>query len=253
MRRAATRCTAAASAALLLVTAGCTDTRTGSSEEVVVFAAASLSQAFMRIGNSVENEHPGLQVRFSFAGSSSLAPQISAGAQADVFASANTDTMQLVIDRGDVVEQPSLIARNQLEIAVPEGNPAGIESLEDLNDPDVTLALCAPEVPCGSAAQRVLRGKVSVQPETFEEDVKAVLNRVELGEVDAGLVYHTDVLAARDAVTGIEFDESDLAVNDYLIAPIANGSSPEGAEAFIEFVRSMRGREILRDAGFDVP
>jgi molybdate transport system substrate-binding protein len=247
------RVTAAAAAAVLVVTAGCTDTRPGSADEVVVFAAASLSGAFMRIGNSVEDEHPGLQVRFSFGGSSSLAPQISAGAPADVFASANTDTMQLVIDRGDVVEQPSLIARNQLEIAVPEGNPADIQDLEDLGDPDVTLALCAPEVPCGAAAQRVLSGKVSLQPETFEDDVKAVLNRVQLGEVDAGLVYHTDVLAARDSVTGIEFDESDLAVNEYLIAPVANGSNPEGAEEFIDFVRSLRGREILRDAGFDVP
>lgn len=247
------RAVAAAAALVLLVTAGCTESRSGTSDDVVVFAAASLSGAFIRIGNSVEDEHPGLQVRFNFAGSSSLAPQISSGAPADVFASANSDTMQLVIDRGDVVEQPTLIARNQLEIAVPEGNPAGIQTLEDLNDPGVTLALCAPEVPCGAAAQRVLRGKVSVQPETYEEDVKAVLSRVELGEVDAGLVYHTDVLAARDRVTGIEFPESDLAVNDYLIAPIAGAANPQGAEEFIDFVTSLRGREVLRDAGFDVP
>lgn len=247
------RAVAAVAVLVLLVTVGCTDPRSGTSDEVVVFAAASLSGAFIRIGNSVEDEHPGLQVRFNFAGSSSLAPQISSGAPADVFASANSDTMQLVIDRGDVVEQPILFAHNELEIAVPEGNPAGIQSLDDLNDPDVTLALCAPEVPCGAAAQRVLRGKVSVQPETFEEDVKAVLSRVELGEVDAGLVYHTDILAARDRVTGIEFPESDLAVNEYLIAGTSGAAHPERAEQFIDFVTSMRGREVLRDAGFDVP
>lgn len=248
MRRAG-----ALAASLVLLVAACTSSQPSTSDDVVVFAASSLSGAFIRIGNAVEDEHPGLQVRFNFAGSSSLAPQISSGAAADVFASANPDTMQLVIDRGNVADQPTLFARNHLSIAAPKDNPAGIESLEDFSDPDVSLALCAPEEPCGAAAQKVLTGKVSVQPKTYEENVKAVLSRVKLGEVDAGLVYHTDVLAARDDVTGIEIPESDTAVNEYLVAPIADSPNPEGAEEFLDFLKSMRGREILRDAGFDVP
>jgi len=253
MRRSAA---AAALTAFALSASACTDT--GSSQQptddVVVLAAASLNGAFTRLGNSVEDEHPGINIRFSFGGSSSLAPQVTSGAPADVFASANPDVMQLLIDGGSVTTEPQLFARNRLEIGVPEGNPAGVQELEDLTDSETTVALCAPQVPCGAAAQKALRAAgISVEPVSYEDDVKAVASKVELGEVDAGLIYHTDVLAATGRIEGIEFEEADRAVNDYVIAPVADGANPEGAEVFIDFVRSLRGREVLRDAGFDVP
>ncbi|HET7326411.1 MAG TPA: molybdate ABC transporter substrate-binding protein [Nocardioidaceae bacterium] len=245
---------AAGLAAVLALATGCGgSSHASTTDEVVVFAAASLTEPFQRMADEVEAKHPGLDVTLSFGGSSSLAPQIVSGAPADVFASASPDTMQLAIDGGAVAEDPVLFAHNRLLIAVPVGNPAGIEKLADLADPDLKLALCAPEVPCGAAAQKALKsGDVVTEPVTFETDVKAVLSKVLLGEVDAGLVYRTDVLAADGQVVGLEFEESAEAVNYYAIAPLTEAPNPEGAQMFIEFVQSKRGRAILRDAGFGI-
>ncbi|MPZ95649.1 MAG: molybdate ABC transporter substrate-binding protein [Propionibacteriales bacterium] len=224
------------------------------SRQVVVFAAASLQESFEAIGTEVEADHPELLVTFSFGGSSALAPQIVSGAPADVFAAASPATMQQVVDKDAAAGEPVLFARNRLQIAVPPDNPADVDSLDDLADPDLKLARCAAEVPCGDAAERALAAaSVEVEADTLEEDVKGVLSKVELGEVDAGLVYRTDVQAANGKVKGIDFPESGKAVNDYLIAPIADAPEPDGAAIFVEFVRSERGRKILSDAGFDVP
>ncbi|MDQ4008631.1 MAG: molybdate ABC transporter substrate-binding protein, partial [Actinomycetota bacterium] len=186
------------------------------SGEVVVFAAASLTEVFGRLGREFEAAHPGVQVAFSFGGSSSLGPQVVAGAPADVFAAASRQTMARVAAGGATDRRPVLFARNRLQIAVPPGNPGDVHGLADFARDELALALCAPQVPCGAAARRALSAAgVRARPDTLEQDVKAVLTKVELGEVDAGLVYRSDVRAAGDRVHGIGFPAAAQAVNDY--------------------------------------
>lgn len=219
------------------------------SGELVVLAAASLQGTFTEIGDLMMAQHPGLTVTFSFGASSTLAQQALAGAPADVFAAANTSTMQTA---ADVTEAPVLFAHNSLEIAVPPGNPAGVTGLADLADPDLTIALCAPEVPCGAAAVKAFQAAgLTPAPDTYEQDVKATLTAVVLGEVDAALVYRTDVTAAGDTVQGIEFPESSAAVNDYPIAVLADTKNRAAAQAFVDLVLSPEGQKVLTDAGFD--
>ncbi|HEX6500105.1 MAG TPA: molybdate ABC transporter substrate-binding protein [Micromonosporaceae bacterium] len=221
---------------------------------VTVLAAASLTGAFTRIGKDFEAAHPGARVTFSFGGSSGLAQQITQGAPADVFAAASTTTMKQVSDAGLTPTGPVVFARNQLVIAVAKGDPKGVRGLADLARPGITVALCAPAVPCGDAARRALSAAgVRVVPVTQEEDVKAALTKVRLGEVDAALVYRTDVRDAGDAVTGVEFPESAQAVNDYPIAVLADAPNPAGASAFVDYVRSPAGQAVLSAAGFQPP
>jgi molybdate transport system substrate-binding protein len=246
---------AAVLAVVSLLVAACgaseADDSSQGTTDVVVFAAASLTESFEAMAEELEREHPDLEFTFSFGGSSSLAPQILSGAPAEVFAAASPETMQQVVDGGAVVGEPELFARNRLQIAIPPDNPAGVATLKDLTDPALTVAMCAPEVPCGAAAERAFEvAGVEPKPDTLEEDVKAVLAKVELGEVDAGLVYRTDVVAAGNNVTGIDFTEARQAVNDYQIVTLSDG---DGAEVFVDFVQSHRGHEILADAGFDLP
>jgi molybdate transport system substrate-binding protein len=218
---------------------------------VTVFAAASLTGTFTTLGKEFEQAHPGTTVRFSFGGSDTLAAQIVNGAPADVFASAGAQTMGGVKDKGLTSGNPSAFARNQLEIAVPPGNPMNLHSLADLVKPGVKLALCAASVPCGSAAVTVFdHAGLTPHPVTLEVDVKSVLTKVELGEVDAGLVYKTDVQAAQGKVAGINFPESNSAVNHYPIAALKSSTNPAAAEAFVAFVLSAEGRKVLAAAGF---
>ena len=147
-----------------------------------------------------------------------------------------------------------MFARNVLQLVVPAGNPAGVTGLEDLTDPDLTIALCAPEVPCGSAAEKVFAAAgLTAAPDTLEQDVKAVLTKVELGEVDAALVYRTDVLAAGDTVEGIDLPEAEDAVNDYPVAVLAESPNPDAAQAFVDLVLSADGQDVLTGAGFQAP
>jgi molybdate transport system substrate-binding protein len=193
-------------------------------------------------------------VQVSFAGSSALATQISQGAPADVFASANEAQMAVVSDAGLAAGEPQVFAANVLQIAVPAGNPAGVTGLADLAREELAIAVCAPQVPCGAAAEDVLAAAgVTAAPDTLEEDVRAALTKVELGEVDAALVYTTDVTAAGDAVEGIDVPEAEQRPNDYPIAALADAPNPEAAAAFVELVRSDEGRQALADAGFRVP
>lgn len=220
---------------------------------VVVFAAASLTSAFEQIGEQFERAHPSADVVLSFGGSSALAQQVLAGAPADVFAAASPATMQTVVDAGDAAD-PTVFARNRLEIAVPPGNPGGVEGLADFGRDELDLALCAPEVPCGAAAKEVLAvAGVRGAPDTLEQDVKAALAKVRLGEVDAALVYRTDVRAAGDEVTGIPFPEADDAVNDYPLAVLDQAPNAAAAQAFVDQVLSADGRRVLDAAGFDRP
>lgn len=220
---------------------------------VTVFAAASLTEAFEAAAKQFESDHPGVDVQFSFGGSSGLAEQILSGAPADVFAAASTTTMQLVVDGGANAAEPTLFAKNRLEIAVPPGNPGDIRGVADFADGDKLLAVCAPEVPCGAASQKLFEtAGVDAKPDTLEQDVKAVLNKVELGEVDAGLVYRTDVRAAGDAVDAVEVPEAADIINDYPIVALKDAPNPDGGQAFVAFVLSDTGQRYLDDAGFDL-
>jgi molybdate transport system substrate-binding protein len=221
---------------------------------LTVLAAASLTDTFDQLKQQFAENHPGVTVQASYGASSTLARQIVDGAPADVFAAANTSTMQTVVDAGFTDDDPTIFVRNTLQIAVPADNPAQVTGLTDLARPEVKVALCEPQVPCGSAAQMALTAAgVSVTPVTLEQDVRAVLTKVTLGEVDAGLVYRTDVISAGDQVQGIDSPESEQAINDYPIAVLSDASNPEAAAAFVELVRSPEGLAILTKAGFTEP
>ena len=224
----------------------------GLSGTLTVFAAASLTDVFTDLGDRLETENPQLEVQFNFAGSSALATQVTQGAPADVFASANPAQMDAVADLVDGA--PAVFTSNVLEIAVPAGNPGGVTGLADFADPDLTLAVCAPDVPCGAAAEAVFADAgVTAQPDTEEEDVKAALTKVQLGEVDAALVYATDVQAAGSAVEGIAFPEADQAVNEYPLCLLAAAPNPAAGRAFADLVTSGAGRQALAAAGFRTP
>ncbi|NYF59444.1 molybdate ABC transporter substrate-binding protein [Micromonospora purpureochromogenes] len=227
---------------------------TGVTGAVTVFAAASLTESFTTLGRQFEDAHPGVRVIFNFAGSSALATQITQGAPADVFASAAPKNMATVTDAGATVGSPTVFARNQLVIAVPKGNPAGVAGLADLTRPGAKVALCAEQVPCGAAAAQVL-GAAGVQltPVTLEQDVKGALSKVTLGEVDAALVYRSDVRSAAAKVDGVEFPESADAVNDYPVVVLKDAPNPTAARAFVDHIRSDQGRAVLTDAGFQPP
>jgi molybdate transport system substrate-binding protein len=221
---------------------------------LTVFAAASLTDVFTGLGQQLEADHPGLDVQFSFAGSSALATQITQGAPADVFASANTGQMDVVDDAGLADGAPEVFTANVLEIAVPAGNPGDVTGLADFAREELALAVCAPEVPCGAAAEDVFAAAgVTAVPDTQEEDVRAALTKVELGEVDAALVYATDVAAAGDDVQGIAFPEAEDAVNDYPVCVLADAPNPAAAGAFVDLVLSAEGQAALADAGFRAP
>ena len=162
--------------------------------------------------------------------------------------------MAVVADAGLADGEPVVFVRNRLQIAVPSGNPGGVSGLAAFADDELTIALCSEEVPCGAAAAKAFAAAgITPAPDTLEQDVKAALTKVELGEVDAALVYRTDVLAAGDDVEGIAFPEADGAVNDYPVAPLADAPNAAAAEAFVAYVLSDDGQRVLTDAGFDRP
>ncbi|SDT30593.1 molybdate transport system substrate-binding protein [Actinoplanes derwentensis] len=242
------RLAAAGLVALLALTA-CGDD-TSASEPVTVFAAASLTESFTTIGKNFETANPGMKVTFNFAGSSALATQINEGAPADVFASASPKNMAVVTEAGT----PTTFVKNQLVIAVTKGNPKGIAALADLTKPDLKLALCAEAVPCGAAAKTALGASgVKLTPVTLEQDVKAALSKVKLGEVDAAVVYRTDAKASATDVDAVEFPESAKAINDYPIVVLKNAANPTGAQSFIDYVLSADGIKVLTEAGFQAP
>ncbi|MBP2471495.1 molybdate transport system substrate-binding protein [Crossiella equi] len=236
------------------VLGGCGAAAPAGAGEVTVFAAASLTESFTKLGKDFEAAHPGLKVKFNFGGSSALAQQINQGAPADVFAAAAPANMKQVTDTGAVTGSPTTFVRNALQIAVPQGNPGRITGLADFAKADLKIALCAEQVPCGAAAKKVFRAAgLTPAPDTLEQDVKAVLTKVSLGEVDAALVYRTDVKSAGDKVEGRDFAESAQAVNDYPIAPLAKAPNAAAAEAFVDHVLSAQGRAVLTEAGFAAP
>ncbi len=221
---------------------------------ITVFAAASLKDTFTEIGNAFEAAHPGTKVGFSFAGSSTLVAQITAGAPADVFASANTSNMDKIVKAADASGTPVNFATNVLEIATPPGNPAGVKSFTDLANPAIKTVVCAPQVPCGAATKKVEDATGTTIPAVSEESsVTDVLGKVISGEADAGLVYVTDVKGVGGKVTGVAFPESSNAVNTYPIVAVKGSKAPGTAAAFLAYVRSPAGQKVLHAAGFGAP
>lgn len=241
---------AGALAALALVAAGC-----GGSDRdrtVTVLAASSLTEVFRQLEPAFEAANSGADLQFSFGGSSDLAQQVLNGAPADVFAAASATTMEPVAGAGLADGEPQVFATNTLAIVVPLGNPAGVTGFADLADPALTLVLCAPQVPCGAAAEAVARSAgVALQPDSEEPDVRTVLAKVQSDEADAGLVYVTDTRTA--AVDAVDFPEAAAAVNSYPIAAIADGPQAELGRAFVDFVLGPPGQRVLTEAGFGTP
>jgi len=254
-------CTTLAALLLVTATAACSDDDSDAADPggdggttLTVFAAASLTSSFEQLGESFEKSHEGVQVDFNFAGSSDLVAQVQSGAPADVFASADEANMEKLTTDDLQGSDPELFATNTLEIATPPDNPADVQSLEDLADPDINLVICAPEVPCGAASQSVAEAAgVTLEPDSEEQSVTDVLGKVTSGEADAGLVYVTDVITAGDAVQGIEFPESASVVNSYPIATVADSENADLAQEFVDLVLSDEGQQVLADAGFGQP
>jgi molybdate transport system substrate-binding protein len=254
MARIRTRLAAALAAAALAL-AGC-----GGSEEppggsaapsgLTVFAAASLTAAFTELGQQFTTAN-GTRVTFNFAGSQALATQIRQGAPADVFASADLANMAKV---EDLTGTPRNFASNLLEIVVEKGNPRGVETLGDLAWSDLKVVLAAEEVPAGKYAEQVLdQARVPVQPVSQEDNVKAVVTKVSLGEADAGLVYVTDVTAGGDKVEGVDIPQDQNVLATYPIATVKASQAPDQAQAFMDLVLSDEGQQVLERHGFLPP
>jgi molybdate transport system substrate-binding protein len=220
---------------------------------ITVFAAASLKETFTQLGRQFEAAHPGDTVKFSFGSSSALAEQINSGAPADVFASASPKNMKQVVTTGNA-SNPQNFAKNVMEVAVPPSNPAKVTSVNDLAKSSVKTALCQPQVPCGVVAAEVFKNaKITVKPVTQQPDVKSVLTQVELGNVDAGMVYVTDVQAAGSKVKGVTIPADVNASTLYPIAALTHSKEQSIAQAFVAYVLSPTGEQVLKTAGFEQP
>jgi molybdate transport system substrate-binding protein len=246
---------ALAATALLLAACGGDNGPSGgtsrSTGELKVFAAASLTAAFGKLGERFTATGGGTRVTFNFAGSQALATQIQQGAPADVFASADTTNMGKV---RDLVGDPQVFAGNLLQIVVEHGNPKGIRCLDDLAGKDVKVVLAAEDVPAGKYARQVLdRAGVTVQPVSLEDNVKAVVTKVSLGEADAGIVYVTDVAAGDDKVQGVDIPMRQNVAATYPIATVKASRMRDQAQAFVDLVRSAEGQAVLRGFGFLPP
>jgi molybdate transport system substrate-binding protein len=238
-------------AVVLCVFAGC---GSGGDGEVRVSAAASLTDAFVAMETAFEAAHPDVDILLNLAGSSTLREQILAGSPADVFASADRATMQPVADAGLTVDEPVIFATNSLAIAVPRGNPAGVSGVDDLADPELLVGLCAPAVPCGALAAAALEMEgVAPSVDTFEPDVRALLTKLAAGELDAGVVYGSDVAGAVGRVEAVAWPGGASRDTDYPIAVVSGGANPDDASDFVAFVLSDAGRRVLVEHGFGVP
>ena len=232
--------------ALVLVVAAALVAGCGGGEDETgrptVLAAASLTDVFESLGGA----------RFQFAGSQALVRQVGDGAPADVVATADETSMEVLVDAG-LVESPVVFARNELVIAVEPGNPEAIDDLADLGRDDLLVVLADPSVPAGRYAAEALRkAGVHVQPRSLELDVRAALAKVEAGEADAGVVYATDVGAADGRAEAVAIEDDHDGDVRYPVAVVADGDRAAG-RAFVQRLLGQRGRRALRDNGFLVP
>lgn len=247
-------------AAVLLAACGRTgeepnapDPQPGLEGELLVSAAASLTDAFAEVESAFEAANPGVDVVLNLGASSALREQILEGAPADVFASANTSNMDQVVEAGEAGD-PEIVVTNLLQIAVPAGNEAGVTGLEDFANEALLIGLCAEVVPCGDFARETLENAgVTPAIDTNEPDVRALLTKIEAGELDAGIVYVTDVLSTAGTVEGIDIPEENNVVANYPIAALTNAPNPDAAAAFVAYVLSDEGQAILTEFGFSSP
>jgi molybdate transport system substrate-binding protein len=228
--------------------------QSGASGDVVVFAASSLTEAFTEIGSGFQTEYPDATVTFSFAGSGDLVTQITEGAPADVFASADESNMTKLTDAAANATDPVVIAQNTFEIITEAGNPQNVTGLADMANPDLLVVLCADTVPCGKGAAKVLENAgITLTPVSLEEKVKGVVTKVTTGEADAGIVFVTDVNAAGADATGVEIPADVNVISKYPIVVTKDAPNPEAAQAFVDFVASEQGQKILASYGFLAP
>lgn len=238
----------AATILVLLLLAACTRSV---EPPLRVFAAASLTTAFLELSQAFTAAHSGVAVDLHFAGSPQLVLQLREGAAADVFAAADTWNMQKVQDAGLVAGEPIEFARNGLAIGVRDGNPRGIRGLACLARTDLVVALCGPEVPAGRYAREALaKAGVAVRSVSDEPSVKAVVTKLQLGEIDAGIVYVTDLL--QPGLAAVRVDAAHDVVASYPLARLRRSHHPKSAE-FLAFVRGDTGRAILQRHGFQLP
>ncbi|MGV0642134.1 molybdate ABC transporter substrate-binding protein [Mycolicibacterium sp. XJ879] len=235
---------------LLVLATGCAPRDDPST--LVVFAAASLSDAFTEMGLSFGGD--GVTVEFSFAGSADLVTQLTQGARADVFASADARNMERAAQAGLLAGDPVDFASNTLAIVVAPGNPHGVTGFADLGRSGIDVVTCAPQVPCGAATEKAEHvAGVSLQPVSEESSVTDVLNKVAGGQADAGLVYVTDARAAGDRVTTVPAPEIADVVNTYPIAALKDSPRLDLARQFVDTVTGEAGRQVLDAAGFGTP
>ncbi|QZH60726.1 molybdate ABC transporter substrate-binding protein [Mycolicibacterium farcinogenes] len=256
MNRVRTLALALSVVAATALIAGCDSagSTTAEGESITVFAAASLKSAFTEIGEQFETDNPGSSVEFSFAGSSDLVTQLTQGADADVFASADVRNMERAVAAGLVEGAPVDFASNTLTIVVAPGNPKGIKSFADLTKPGVSVVVCAPPVPCGGATEKVEKATgVTLAPVSEETSVTDVLGKVTSGQADAGLVYLTDAAGAKDKVASVAVPEAAQAVNTYPIAVLEDPGHAQLAQRFVELVTGEAGQKALAKAGFAKP
>jgi molybdate transport system substrate-binding protein len=224
-----------------------------SSKELVVFAASSLSDTYTSLGKTFEAAHPGVLVKFSFGGSSTLVDQLKEGTPADVFASADRQNMEKATTANLISGVPSLFATNTLTLIVPTGNPAGITGLDSSLD-GKKLVVCADGVPCGSATTKLakLLG-VTLKPVSQETKVTDVRAKVESGQADAGVVYVTDAKASGSKVDTIAIKNADQVKNEYLLGVVATSKNSRLASQFVALVTGSDGQRTLSSAGFTLP
>ncbi len=223
----------------------------GDQQTLTVLAASSLTESFTTIADQFEQAHDGVDVSLSFESSSTLATQVVEGAPADVLATASPGSMQPVVDAGDADGDPQTFATNTVAIALPKGNPAGIKNIADLDSPDVKVAVCVDSAPCGSVAADFFNlANLNVTPVTEEVDVKSVLAKVVTDEVDAGIVYNSDIVASGDTIESIPIPTKLLVSTDYLISPLTASENSDLAQEFVDAVLSPSGQQTLADAGF---
>ena len=248
VRRRTTRRLVGGIAGLLLLCAtlaGCSNGET----RLTVFAAASLTETFTSLEKSFEKDHPGVNVQISFGSSSALAEQINAGSRADVIATADDNSIGIVSDKGELDGAPKQFATNTMVIVTPPDNPGNISSLADLQGVD--FVVCDPSVPCGAAAAQILQNAtITSQPKSLEQDVKAVLTKVALGEADAGIVYVTDAQAAGNDVSTVDIAPDVNVVNPYFIGVVKGSSQTDLAQQWVQLVESQAGQGVLTAAGF---
>ena len=242
---------AVAALAVLIVAAQPVAAAPKPSGEITVFAASSLTESFDAIAKQFEKKYPDVTVKFNYDASSNLATQIDQGAPADVFASADQDNLQKTIDSGAVTPPPIVFTKNRLEIAVEKGNPKKIKGLADLQKAGLVVVLCANQVPCGKyAAESLAKAGVSVSPASKEENAKATLSKVSIGEADASIVYVTDVKASKSTASGVKIADQQNVIATYPMGVVKESKNATAAKAWVQFVKSNDGQRTLRKFGF---